>query len=666
MWVRLPGKEAIEVPSGLTAGEAIAHADSEIAHQALVAKVDGQLVDLTSRPRDGSMIEPIVPEMPEALAVYRHSSAHLLAAAVLELFPGTLLGIGPATDEGFYYDFLRSERFTPEDLQRIEEKMRELVSRDLPYERIEISKEEALKLFEGVGDYLKCELINDKGGEVVSCYKLGDQMIDFCLGPHIPSTGRIKAFKLLNLAGAYWRSDESRPQMQRIYGTSFFSEEELAAFLKRREEAEKRDHRKLGRELDLFSIQDEYGPGLVFWHPKGGIIRKEIEDFLREELIKRGYGLVYTSHIAQFSLWQRSGHADFYRESMYATMKIDEVEYQIKPMNCPFHIGIYASKQRSYRELPMRLGEFGTVYRYERSGVLHGLLRVRGFTQDDAHIFCTPETLKQEITGCLDLAQLVYRTFGFEYAVDLSVHDPKDRSKYMGGDETWDWAEKTLAEALDQLGVGYKMIEGEAAFYGPKIDIKVVDAIGRAWQLGTIQLDFNLPERFDLEYIGEDNRPHRPIMIHRAILGSLERFFGILIEHFAGAFPLWLAPIHAIVLPITDTQNEYAVNVQRQLSDAGLRVEVDLRGEKIGAKIRHAQLQKIPFMLVVGPREAERNQVAVRERSRGDLGPVPVEVFLRRALELVRKKAITLESEEWPNRRESLGKSGGERPTTKN
>ncbi|MCS6817560.1 MAG: threonine--tRNA ligase [Blastocatellia bacterium] len=644
IWVRLPGKDTVEVPSGLTAGEAIAHADGEVAKRALVARVNGQLVDLAHRPEEGSVVEPVLIGTPEALEVYRHSTAHLLAAAVLELFPGTLLGIGPATDEGFFYDFLRSERFTPEDLERIEAKMRELIERNIPYERIEIPKEEALRFFAQAGDYLKCELITDKGGEVVSCYKLGEHMIDFCTGPHIPSTGYIKAFKLLSLAGAYWRGDERGPQMQRIYGTSFFTEEELQEFLRRREEAERRDHRKLGRELDLFSIQEDYGPGLIFWHPKGGIIRKEIEDFLKEELLRRGYGLVYTPHIAQYRLWQQSGHTEFYRESMYAPMRLDEVEYQLKPMNCPFHIGIYASRPRSYRELPMRLAEFGTVYRYERSGVLHGLLRVRGFTQDDAHIFCTPETLKQEIMGCLDLAQLVYRTFGFAYTVELSVRDPNEPDKYMGGDERWTWAERTLAEALEEMDFTYTVIEGEAAFYGPKIDIKVVDAIGRQWQLGTIQLDFNLPERFDLEYVGEDNRPHRPIMIHRAILGSLERFFGILIEHYAGAFPLWLAPVQAIVLPITDKQNDYARAVQERLRAAGLRVDVDLRGEKIGAKIRQAQLQKIPFMLVVGAREVETETVSVRERGRGDTGAVPVAAFLERALHLIRTRAVELET----------------------
>ncbi len=642
MWVRLPGGETVEVPSGVTAGEAIAYADHEVAERTLVARVNGRLVDLAHRPEEGSLIEPVVIGTPEALEVYRHSTAHLLAAAVLELFPGTLLGIGPATEEGFFYDFFRPERFTPEDLPRIEAKMRELIERDLPYERIEIPKEEALRFFAQAGDHLKCELITDKGGDIVSCYKLGDHMIDFCTGPHIPSTGRIKAFKLLSLAGAHWRGDERGPQMQRIYGTSFFTEDELQEFLRRREEAERRDHRKLGRELDLFSIHEEYGPGLIFWHPKGGIIRKEIEDFLKEELLRRGYGLVYTPHIAHYRLWEQSGHTEFYRDSMYAPMRIDEVEYQLKPMNCPFHIGIYASRPRSYRELPMRLAEFGTVYRYERSGVLHGLLRVRGFTQDDAHIFCTPEALKQEIMGCLELAQLVYRTFGFTYTVELSVRDPRDPAKYMGGDERWTWAEAVLAEALEHMGLAHAVIEGEAAFYGPKIDIKVVDAIGRNWQLGTIQLDFNLPERFDLQYIGEDNRPHRPIMIHRAILGSLERFLGILIEHYAGAFPLWLAPVQAIILPITDKQNEYARAVQEHLRRAGLRVEVDLRGEKIGAKIRHAQLQKIPFMLVVGAREAEAGTVSVRERTRGDTGAVPVEAFLERALRLIRTRAIEL------------------------
>jgi threonyl-tRNA synthetase len=648
--VRLPGKEAVEVSNGaLTAQEAIARVDQPTAQKALVAKVNGELVDLTTGLPEGATVEPVLPGTPEALEVYRHSSAHLLAAAVLELYPDTLLGIGPPTEEGFYYDFLRNDdgRFTPGDLERIEQKMRELIKEDVPYQRVEMPRGEAVKLFGQLGDDLKVELICDKGGETVSCYKLGDHMIDFCLGPHIPSTGRIKAIKLLSVAGAYWRSAEGQPQMQRIYGTSFFSQQELEAFLKQREEAEKRDHRRLGRELDLFSIQDEYGSGLVFWHPNGGIIRKEMEDYLREELIKRDYGLVFTPHIARFSLWERSGHAGYYRDSMYSPMEVDAVDYQIKPMNCPFHIGIYASRQRSYRELPIRLGEFGTVYRYERSGVLHGLLRVRGFTQDDAHIFCTPGTFRQEIIGCVDFAQAVYRTFGFtEYKVELSVRDPKDMSKYIGQPEQWDVAEKTLAEALDQMAVAYTVMEGEAAFYGPKIDIKVVDAIGRSWQLGTVQLDFTLPERFALEYIGEDNRPHRPIMIHRALFGSMERFFGIVIEHYAGAFPLWLSPVQAIVLNITEKQEEYAYQVYQQLRRAGLRAEVDTRSEKIGAKIRQAQLKKIPFMLVVGAREAERGQVAVRERGRGDTGAVAVDAVMERALSLIRTRAIDLESQE--------------------
>ncbi len=646
--VRLPGRGAVEVSNGaLTAQQAIARVDEKIARQALVAKINGKLVDLAARVPDGATVEPVLPGTPEALEVYRHSSAHLLAAAVLELYPDTLLGIGPPTEEGFFYDFLRKDggRFTPEDLERIEAKMRELVEKDLPYQRIEMPRDEAVKLFKEMGDDLKVELICDKGGETVSCYKLGDHMIDFCLGPHIPSTGRIKALKLLNVAGAYWRSTEGRPQMQRIYGTSFFSEEELNEFLKRREEAEKRDHRRLGPELDLFSIREEYGPGLVFWHPNGGIIRKEMEDFLKEELLKRGYGLVVTPHIARFSLWERSGHAGYYRESMYPTMKLDEhEEYQLKPMNCPFHIGIYASKTRSYRDLPVRLAEFGTVYRYERSGVLHGLLRVRGFTQDDAHIFCTPETLGQEITGCVDFAQTVYRTFGFdEYEVELSVRDPRETSKYMGDPALWERAEKTLAEALDELGMSYERIEGEAAFYGPKIDIKVVDAIGRPWQLGTIQLDFTLPERFELEYIGADNRPHRPIMIHRALLGSLERFFGILIEHYAGAFPLWLAPVQAIVMTITDKQRDYALRVTDELRRAGLRTEADVRSDKIGAKIRQAQLRKIPFMLIVGAREVERGEVSVRQRQRGDIGAMPVDAFIEQALALIRRRALDLQ-----------------------
>jgi threonyl-tRNA synthetase len=480
---------------------------------------------------------------------------------------------------------------------------------------------------------------------VVSVYYIdGSPFIDFCLGPHVPNTNKLKAFKLLSLSGAYWKGDAEREQMQRIYGTAFATQEELDAWVKQREEAEKRDHRRLGKELDLFSIQDSYGAGLVFWHPKGAVIRKAMEDYLYEELNRRGYTFVYTPHIAKRDLWVTSGHDQSYGDSMFSPVKLEETEFRIKPMNCPFHIGIYRSQQRSYRDLPQRYAEMGTVYRAELSGTLHGLMRVRGFTVDDAHLFCTPEQVPQEIDDCLDFVTEVFRTFGFEKVkFELSVKGSDTSKQWLGTEEDWAYAEGQLASALDKRGIDYERIEGEAAFYGPKIDLKIEDAIGRLWQLGTVQWDFNLPARFGLEYVGEDNRPHQPVMVHRALFGSIERFFGILIEQYTGAFPMWLAPIQVAVLPITDRVNDYAESVARTLREAGLRVETNVRGDKIGAKIRNAQLQKIPFMLVCGDREMEEGKVAVRERSRGDIGAMPLEEFRELAVRLVRTRALVNE-----------------------
>lgn len=621
--------------------EVIKTADPAGAKAAVAARVNGVAADLLSEVSDGDQVEAVVPPSREALEIYRHSTAHLLAAAVVELFPETKLGSGPPLLDdpkgGFFYDFHRAESFTPDDLAKIEKRMRELVKANAPFTRIEMPKAEALDRFGH--DEFKCHFIGEKGDEIARFYTLGDHFIDFCRGPHLPSAGRIKAFKLLSVAGAHWLGDEKGKPMQRIYGTSFFTQDELDAWVKQREEAERRDHRRLGRELDLFSIQEEYGQGLIFWHPKGGIVRKELEDFLRDELIKRGYGLVVTPHLAKRDLWFTSGHEENYADSMFAPVTLDDQEYRIKPMNCPFHIGIYKSQQRSYRDLPLRYAEFGTVYRGELSGVVQGLFRVRGFTQDDAHLFCTPETVEQEIAGCVDFAEMVYRTFGFDsYKVELSVRDEHSAGKYLGSDEDWKRAEAALAKALQMKGIGYVRVEGEAAFYGPKIDIKVVDAIGRLWQLSTVQFDFNLPERFQLEYIDADNRPHRPLMLHRALFGSFERFFGILIEHYEGKFPAWLAPVQAIVLPIADRHLEYAEKVAAELRGKRLRVDVDRRSEKIGNKIRHAQLQKIPFMLVVGDREAEEGKVAVRDRRQGDTGSVPVAEFAERLLTLVRDR----------------------------
>src|SRR5947209_10204991 len=636
--VQLKDGQAAQVPDSITVGEALKQLDRDVAKQALAARVNGHEVDL-ARPLsaleangDGASveIEPVLPQTREGLEVLRHSTAHLLAAAVLDLFPGTKLGIGPALLDdpryGFFYDVIAPRMITDEDLPVIEKRMRDIAKRNLSYRREEITKAEALRIFAERDEPLKCQLIADKGGATVSVYYIDNSpFIDFCLGPHVPNTNRLKAFKLLSLSGAYWMGDAEQPQMQRIYGTAFFTPEELDAWLKQRQEAERRDHRRLGRELDLFSIQEQYGQGLVFWHPKGGIVRQQMDDYLREELVRRNYSMVYTPHIAKRELWQLSGHEQNYGDSMFAPTKLEETEFRLKPMNCPMHIGIYRSQQRSYRDLPQRYGEMGTVYRAELSGTLHGLMRVRGFTVDDAHLFCTPDQVRKEIDDCVDFAYQVLKTFGFDkIKFELSVKGSDTNKQWLGSAEDWEKAETALADALDARGIKYERMEGEAAFYGPKIDFKIEDAIGRLWQLGTVQWDFNLPERFELEFIGEDNKPHRPVMVHRALFGSIERFFGVLIEHYAGAFPLWLAPVQVAVLPITDRVNDYAEGVARELRESGLRVELNTRGDKIGAKIRNAQLQKIPFMLVCGDREMEEGKVAVRERSRGDIGAMPL------------------------------------------
>ncbi len=640
--ITFPDGSVREFPQGITALEVARSIGPRLASEALVAKLDGELVDLSRPIETSTSIQFITPTspFPEGLQVYRHSSAHLLAAAVLELFPDARPGVGPPTETGFYYDFYRERPFTEEDLARLEEKMRELVKADLPFERVDYAKEEGLKLFEEKGEFLKCELIREKAEPVFSAYKTG-KFLDFCRGPHVPSTGHIKAFKLLSVAGAHWKGDERSHPMQRIYGTAFFTQKELDAFLAQLEEAKRRDHRRLGKELDLFSIQDEAGPGLIFWHPKGGIIRKEIEDFLRDELLRQGYQLVYTPHVARVDLWKTSGHTNFYRQNMFTAMRLEDAEYQLKPMNCPFHILIYKDQRRSYRELPLRLAEFGTVYRYERSGVMHGLLRVRGFTQDDAHIFATPETIEAEVGACIDLAMLVLRTFGFDkFEVELSTWDPERRDQYFGEPEQWQAAEASLESALKTRRIPYRRIPGEAAFYGPKIDIKLLDALNRPWQLTTVQFDSWLPARFELEYVGADGQTHRPIMVHRALLGSLERFFGVLIEHYAGAFPLWLAPVQTVVLPISEKHHSYAQDVTEQLKKARIRAQLDHRNEKLNARIRDAQLQKVPFMLVVGDRESAARGVAVRRRDTGDAGFQLIGDFIRQVRELIDKRAV--------------------------
>jgi threonyl-tRNA synthetase len=641
---------ALSVP--VTVAEALKRLDRDVAKQALAARVNGREVDLAftlNAQENGEPVklEPVLPQTLEGLDVLRHSTAHLLAAAVLDLFPGTKLGIGPALLDdpryGFFYDVIAPRQLTDEDLPLIEKRMRDISKRNLAYRREEITKADALRIFKDRDEPLKCELVDEKAGDVVSVYYIDNSpFLDFCLGPHVPNTNRLRAFKLLSLAGAYWKGDAERQQMQRIYGTAFFSQEELDAWVKQREEAERRDHRRLGRELDLFSIQEQYGQGLIFWHPKGAIIRKMMEDYLYEELVKRNYSFVYTPHIAKRELWQISGHDQSYGDSMFAPTKLEETEFRLKPMNCPFHIGIYKSQQRSYRDLPQRYAEMGTVYRAELSGTLHGLMRVRGFTVDDAHLFCTPEQIPKEIGDCLDFVIQVFNTFGFDKVkFELSVKGSDTSKQYLGEEEDWTKAEKALALALDERGITYERIEGEAAFYGPKIDLKIEDAIGRLWQLGTVQWDFNLPNRFELEYIGEDNKPHRPVMVHRALFGSIERFFGVLIEHYTGAFPLWLSPVQVAVLPITDRVNEYAESVAKQLREAGLRVETNVRSEKIGAKIRDAQLQKIPFMLVLGDREMEQGKVAVRERTKGDIGVMTLDEFKEMARGLIETRAIS-------------------------
>ena len=570
----------------------------------------------------------------ERLERLRHSAAHIMAEAVLEMFPDAKIGIGPPIDTGFYYDFGLPRALTPDDLPVIEEKMRRRVKSDVPFVREEVSKDEARKLF--AEQPYKLELIDEIADETMSLYK-HDKFVDLCQGPHVERTGQVQAFKLMSIAGAYWRGHERNPMLQRIYGALFETEEELQGHLEQIEEAFRRDHRRLGRELDLYSIHEEYGPGLVYWHPKGGRVRTIIEDFWRQEHYKQGYELVYSPHIGRSSLWETSGHLDFYAESMYPPMDVDGQDYYIKPMNCPFHIQMYKSSLRSYRELPMRLAELGTVYRYERSGVLHGLMRVRGFTQDDAHIFCRPDQVKEEVERCVDFMQLFFRAFGFqEFHLYLSTRSPE--GKYAGSLEDWEMATNVLREAIQDRGLPHDVDEGGAVFYGPKIDAKLLDNLGREWQCTTIQFDFNLPERFDISYVGEDGREHRPYMVHRALLGSMERFFGVLIEHYGGAFPMWLAPVQAVVIPIADRHIEYANTVADALRGAGLRVEVDARAERMQAKIRDAQLQKVPYMLVVGDREKEAESAAVRLRSGEDLGAIKLDELIARMQAEVEEK----------------------------
>jgi threonyl-tRNA synthetase len=621
--IQLPDGVNKSFPTGTTVGEIIESIGAQ--NSTVGAKVNGNLADFYFEIDSDSEIEPIKINSEEGLYFIRHTAAHIMAEAVQSLFPEAKVTIGPVIENGFYYDFEYSRGFTPEDLEKIEDKMKEIVNQKKPLTRKMVSRDDAISIFDKDGENYKVEIVNDlPSDEPITIYDQ-DGWYDLCRGPHAPSTGFVKAFKLLSSAGAYWRGDEKNAMLQRIYGTAFWDRKELKNYLNRLEEAKKRDHRKVGKELDLFSIQEDIGPGLVLWHPKGSRIRRVIEDFWREQHERYGYELLYTPHIANIELWKTSGHLEFYSENMYPRMEVDNTEYQLKPMNCPFHIMIYKTHIRSYRDLPLRWAEIGTVYRYERSGVLHGLLRVRGFSQDDAHIFCRPDQIEEEVRGVLDLTILFLKTFGFDdYEIYLSTRP----EKFVGSEDVWDRATDALRNALDSKGLKYEMDEGGGAFYGPKIDLKIKDVLGRAWQCSTVQVDFNLPERFEMSFIGDDNTRHQPIMIHRAIFGSMERFFGVLIEHYGGAFPMWLSPVQMRIATIADEHVEYGERVYKTLKEKGMRVEKDFRNEKLGFKVREAQLEKIPYLLVIGNNEMESGTVAARKLGGENLPSMTIEDFV--------------------------------------
>ena len=625
--VTLKEGQTRELPEGVTAAQALKELGGAGDHQAVAALVDGEEADLSRGLERDCSIAPVWLDSPQGLEIMRHSAAHIMAEAVRELFPGVKVAIGPAIEAGFYYDFDKPEPFTPEDLAKIEEKMAQLVAKDLPFQRRDISREEAIQLFRDQGEIYKVELLEEIPGDSVSLYQQGD-FTDLCRGPHIPSTGYLKAFKLTAISGAYWRGDEHRAMLQRLYGTAFPTPGELARHLELLEEAKRRDHRRLGRELGLFLIDEEAGPGLVIYLPKGALLRTLIEDFERREHLRRGYQIVMGPQMLKADLWKKSGHWDNYRENMYFS-QVEETLYGVKPMNCVAHMLIYKSRVRSYRELPLRFFELGTVMRHERSGVLHGLTRVRQFTQDDAHIICTPEQVESEITGVLNFVFEVMAIFGFEYEVEFSTRPEKS----LGSDAEWDLATNALTGALEKLNLPFHVCEGEGAFYGPKIDIKLKDALRRRWQCATIQCDFTLPERFDLTYVAADGQRHRPVMLHRVILGSLERFMGVLVEHYAGAFPVWLAPVQAILLPITDRVHSYAQELAGMMKAGGLRVELDSRPETLRYKIREAQMQKIPYMVVIGDREAEGRTLSPRLRDGTEWKDLPVDTFVGRLQE---------------------------------
>lgn len=612
--IHFPDGVSLSFPRGVEAEKALKEWTKKPLKGIIAARLNGELIDLPRGLFQDGKLEPIIEKDPDGLDILRHSTAHLMAQAVKELFPEVKLAIGPAIEQGFYYDFSKEAPFTPEDLPRVEERMQALSRQKIPIVREEMPREEAINLFVSLGESFKAEMLQELTEPTVSLYRQGD-FVDMCRGPHLPSTDRSRFFKLTHVAGAYWRGDERNPMLQRIYGTAFFEKKELADHLFRLEEAKRRDHRRLGRELDLFSIHDEVGPGLVIYHPKGALLRTIIEDFEKKEHLRRGYDIVIGPQLLRADLWKKSGHYENYRDLMYFT-EIDGQEYGIKPMNCLAHMLIYKSKVRSYRDLPKRYFELGTVHRHEKSGVLHGLMRVRQFTQDDAHIICTPDQLQDEIRGVLNFVAEVMKIFGFAFEVEISTRPEKS----IGSDQDWDRATEALVQALKANGLAYCLCEGEGAFYGPKIDIKLKDALDRRWQCATIQCDFTLPERFDLNYIGPDGERHRPVMVHRVILGAMERFIGVLIEHYAGAFPVWLAPVQAIVLSVTDRNAGYCQQVFDELLKSGIRAEKDIRNEKLGLKIREAQLQKIPYMIVIGDKEEEQRTVSPRTRGGENLG----------------------------------------------
>ena len=627
--ITLPDGSQRSFDHPVTVHEVAANIGAGLAKAALAGKVDGKLVDASYVIEGDTTLAIVTGKDPEGLDVIRHSTAHLMAQAVKRLFPSAQVTIGPVIEDGFYYDFAFERAFTPEDLEKIEAEMEKIAAEDLKVERSVMPRDEAVSFFRAMGEQYKAQIIADiPSNEPISLYKQGD-FIDLCRGPHVPGTGKLQAFKLMKVAGAYWRGDSRNEMLQRIYGTAWSDKKALKEYLHRLEEAERRDHRRIGRELDLFSIQEDAGGGLVFWHPKGARIRRAIEDYWRDRHEKAGYELLFTPHIALENLWHTSGHTGFYRDSMYKPLEEDEQLYQLKPMNCPFHILVFKDRLRSYRELPFRWAELGTVYRHEMSGALHGLMRVRGFTQDDAHIFCREEQIESEIMAILDLTLSMLQDFGFhQYEINLSTRPEQS----VGSDAIWEKATAALKAALEHKGLAYAVDEGGGAFYGPKIDIKIQDAIGRKWQCSTVQLDFNLPERFELEYVAEDGQKHRPIMIHRALLGSIERFFGVLIEHYEGKFPVWLAPVQVAVMSITDRQAEYAQQLAQTLVSRGIRANVDLRNEKIGFKIREHTLQRVPYLLVVGDREVENHTVAVRTRGGKDLGTMALDAFVDKVI----------------------------------